>query len=53
MFIADSNFHIIKDFHSVLLLDFLQKNELLVWENPWDSVRDSLPEMLDRKRYGV
>lgn len=43
----------IQDFQSIVLLDFLAENELLVLENPWDSVRESLPDVLDRKQYGV
>ncbi|CAN0305761.1 unnamed protein product, partial [Scytosiphon promiscuus] len=48
-----SNFRMIRDFSSVVLMDFLGPNELLVLENPWDSVRESLPGVLDRKQYGV
>lgn len=43
----------IRDFSSVVLLDFLGENELLVLENPWESVKESLPDVLDRKQYGV
>ncbi|CAM9633408.1 unnamed protein product [Laminaria digitata] len=48
-----SNFRMIRDFSSVVLLDFLGENELLVLENPWESVKESLPDVLDRKQYGV
>ncbi|CAN0537043.1 unnamed protein product [Ectocarpus sp. 8 AP-2014] len=43
----------IRDFSSVVLMDFLGPNELLVLENPWEAVKESLPEVLDRKQYGV
>lgn len=49
----NSNFRMIRDFSSVVLLDFLGENELLVLENPWESVKESLPDVLDRKQYGV
>ncbi|CAM9326903.1 unnamed protein product [Ectocarpus sp. 6 AP-2014] len=48
-----SNFRMIRDFSSVVLMDFLGPNELLVLENPWEAVKESLPEVLDRKQYGV
>lgn len=48
-----SNFRMIRDFSSVVLLDFLGENELLVLENPWESVKESLPDVIDRKQYGV
>lgn len=49
----DSNFKMKDDFCSVVLLDFLAENEVLVMENPWEIVRESLPDALDRKQYGV
>lgn len=48
-----SNFKMIQDYSSVVLLDFLSKDELLVMENPWEMVRECLPDVLDRKQYGV
>lgn len=50
---TNSNFRMIRDFSSVVLLDFLGENELLVLENPWESVKESLPDVLERKQYGV
>lgn len=49
----NSNFRMIRDFSSVVLMDFLGPNELLVLENPWEAVKESLPDVLDRKQYGV
>lgn len=48
-----SNFRIVREFSSVVLMDYLGQNELLVLENPWESVKESLPDVLDRKQYGV
>jgi len=43
----------IREFSSVVLMDFLGQNELLVLENPWEIVKEQLPDVLDRKQYGV
>lgn len=42
-----------REFSSIVLVDFLDQNELLVLQNPWESVKDCLPDALDRKQYGV
>lgn len=42
-----------REFSSIVLIDFLGQNELLVLQNPWESVKDCLPDVLDRKQYGV
>ncbi|CAM9400784.1 unnamed protein product [Choristocarpus tenellus] len=46
-----SNFTIVRGYSSVLLLDFVGGNELLVLENPWQGIRNRLPDTLDRKRF--
>lgn len=51
--LPNSNFRMIRDFSSIVLVDFLGQNELLVLQNPWESVKDCLPDVLDRKQYGV
>lgn len=53
LLVSLSNFRVIRDFSSVVLLDFLGENELLVLENPWELVKESLPDALDRKQFGV
>eukprot|EP00903_Cladosiphon_okamuranus_P017749 g16338.t1 len=47
------NFRMNREFSSIVLVDFLGQNELLVLQNPWESVKDCLPDVLDRKQYGV
>ena len=47
------NLRMIREFSSVVLMDFLGQNELLVLENPWERVKERLPDVLDRKQYGV
>lgn len=49
----NSNFRMNREFSSIVLIDFLGQNELLVLQNPWESVKDCLPDVLDRKQYGV
>lgn len=48
-----SNFRIVREFSSIVLMDYLGRNELLVLQNPWEIVKESLPDVLDRKQYGV
>jgi hypothetical protein len=40
-------------YNSMLYMDFIAKNEMLVVEQPWLSVVASFPEALERKIYGT
>lgn len=40
-------------YNSMLYMDFIAENELLVVEQPWLSVVASFPEALERKVYGT
>ena len=40
-------------YNSMLYMDFIARNEMLVVEQPWLSVVASFPEALERKIYGT
>lgn len=40
-------------YNSMLYMDFISKNEMLVVEQPWLNVVASFPEALERKVYGT
>ena len=40
-------------YNSMLYMDFIEDNEMLVVEQPWLSVVASFPEALERKMYGT
>ena len=40
-------------YNSMLYMDFIAKNEMLIVEQPWLSVVASFPEALERKVYGT
>lgn len=40
-------------YNSMLYMDFIQANEMLVVEQPWLTVMASFPEALHRRIYGV
>ena len=37
----------------IIFLEFLDDNELVVVEQPWISIVNSLPDALERQRYGA
>jgi len=39
-------------FTGIIFMDFLSKDELVVVEQPWVDILNSLPDALERKRYG-
>lgn len=39
-------------YNSMLCLDYLNANEMVIVEQPWTSVVSALPEALERKVYG-
>jgi hypothetical protein len=46
------NFTICLRYAGIIFQDFIGKNEMLVLEQPWMSVVDTLPDALERQRYG-
>lgn len=46
------NFTICLRYASIIFQDFIRSNEMLVLEQPWMSVVDTLPGALERQRYG-
>lgn len=50
---SNGNCTICLRYNSMLYMDFIAKNEMLVVEQPWLSVVASFPEALERKVYGT
>ncbi len=47
-----TNFTICLRYSGMIFLDFLDNNELVVVEQPWLGIVNSLPNALERQRYG-
>lgn len=50
---SNGNCTICLRYNSMLYMDFIARNEMLVVEQPWLSVVASFPEALERKVYGT
>ena len=46
------NFTTCLRYSGMIFLDFLDENELVVVEQPWLGIVNSLPDALERQRYG-
>lgn len=46
------NFTICLRYSGIIFHDFIGNNEMVVVEQPWMSVVDTLPNALERQRYG-
>jgi U3 small nucleolar RNA-associated protein 4 len=49
---ANRNFTICLRYSGIIFQDFLDENEMVVVEQPWLSIVDTLPDALERQRYG-
>jgi len=49
---ANRNFTICLRYSGIIFQDFLDKNEMVVVEQPWLSIVNTLPDALERQRYG-
>ena len=49
---ANRNFTICLRYSDIIFQDFLDKNEMVVVEQPRSSIVDTLPHALERQRYG-
>lgn len=50
--IENRNFTTCLRYSGMIFLDFLGDNELVVVEQPWLGIVNSLPDALERQRYG-
>ena len=50
--VANKNFTICLRYSGIIFQDFLDKNEMVVVEQPWLSIVNTLPDALERQRYG-
>ena len=49
---ANKNFTICLRYSGIIFQDFLDSNEMVVVEQPWLSIVNTLPDALERQRYG-
>jgi len=49
---ANKNFTICLRYSGIIFQDFLDDNEMVVVEQPWLSIVNTLPDALERQRYG-
>jgi len=47
-----NNFTLCLKYSGILFMEFIDEDELLIVEQPWMSVLNALPDVLQRKRYG-
>jgi U3 small nucleolar RNA-associated protein 4 len=50
---SNKNFTVCLRYTGIIFMDFLGENELLIVEQPWLGVVSSLPNALERRRYGA
>lgn len=50
---SSKNYTICLKYNDIMYMDFIQKDEMLVIEQPWLSVLDTLPNALERQVYGT
>lgn len=49
---ANKNFTICLRYSGIVFQDFLDTNEMVIVEQPWLSIVNTLPDALERQRYG-
>ena len=50
---SNKNFTVCLRYTGIIFMDFLGEDELLIVEQPWLGVVSSLPNALERRRYGA
>ena len=48
----NNNFTICVRYTGIILMDFLEDNEMVIVEQPWLGIMNTLPGAMERKRYG-
>lgn len=49
---SNRNFTVCLRYSGIIFQDFVDANEMVVVEQPWQSIVNTLPDALERQRYG-